>query len=286
MPSHHLSLSLPGGRTRVCIHGDGPALLWAHGVFFPIDVDDRSTLGRVLSSTRDFTVIRWDARGHGQSEAGPDGAAHRWDRMANDVLALADALSLDRFAAGGISMGAAVTLHAALAAPERVAAMLLFALPTAWTTRPAEQERYRSLLGLGSSDALADFVTRDLDEAFGGAPLAPALAAMVSELRSAPWTATSRVIEGAAESDMPPLARLAALRVPTLLRPWPNDTGHPLSTAEALAAALPKAHLALLDSFDDEAGMRAALEELRLRAEGLAPPPGLPVDGAAPARPG
>jgi pimeloyl-ACP methyl ester carboxylesterase len=55
--------------------------------------------------------------------------------MARDVLELCDELGLEDVALGGISMGAAVALHAALLAPARVRAMLLFAPPTAWETR-------------------------------------------------------------------------------------------------------------------------------------------------------
>jgi pimeloyl-ACP methyl ester carboxylesterase len=265
LPSFDRLIDLPGGRgpVRVRARGDGPPLIWSHGIFFPIDVDDESTLGRVLGDVPGFTVIRWDARGNGRTPAAPTDDDHRWDRLGDDVLAIADALGLDRFAAGGISMGAAVTLYAALKAPERVAAMLLLALPTAWDTRPPEQDRYRDLLALGSSEALAAHVQDDLDNAFAEGTLPASLRAMVAHLRAADWTALTRVITGASRSDMPDRVELAALRVPALLRPWPNDTGHPLSTAEALHAALPSADLGLLQSFDDEDGMRAALATLR-----------------------
>lgn len=256
------TLALDGGEVRVRISGEGPPLLWSHGVFFPIEVDDESTLGRVLRDVPGFTVIRWDARGHGASPPGPSHEAHRWDRMGRDVVAIADALGLERFHAGGISMGAAVTLHAALLAPERVSSLLLFALPTAWETRPAEQVRYRELLRFGGPAALAAHVQEDLDAIFPPGSLPASLAAMVRWMRGASWTALERIIAGAAESDMPPLAALAALRVPTLLRPWPNDSGHPLGTAETLAAHLPRADLELLGGFDDEAGIRRAFAAL------------------------
>jgi 3-oxoadipate enol-lactonase len=264
-------VDLPRGPVRVKVRGEGPPLLWSHGVFFPIDVDDRSTLGRVLEDAPGFTVVRWDARGHGSTPPAATAGEHRWDRLGDDVLALADALGFDRFAAGGISMGAAVTLHAALTAPSRVASMLLLALPTAWETRPPEQQRYRDLLAFGSPGALADHVQEDLDALFPEGSLPDSLRAMVSHLREATWTALERVIVGASESDMPGKPDLAKLRIPALLRPWPNDSGHPLSTAEALAAALPGADLALLASFDDEAGMRAALATLLGMCEGLPP---------------
>lgn len=258
-------IDLPRGSVRVRVRGEGPPLIWSHGVFFPVDVDDESTLGRVLSDLDGFTVIRWDARGHGRTPAAATAAEHRWDRLGDDVLALADALGLDRFAAGGISMGAAVTLHAAVKAPARIEAMMLLAMPTAWETRPAEQQRYRDLLAFGSPEAIAAHVQEDLDAIFTPDTLPASLRAMVAHLRGAEWAALERVITGAAQSDMPDKATLAALHVPALLRPWPNDSGHPMSTAEALAATLPHADMVLLGGFDDEPGIRGALADLRGR---------------------
>lgn len=258
-------LDLPRGPMRVRVRGEGPPLLWSHGVFFPLDVDDHSTLGRVLDDLPGFTVVRWDARGYGRTPPAEAWGDHRWDRMGDEVLAVADALGFDRFLAGGISMGAAITLHAALAAPARFVAQLLFALPTGWETRPAEQVRYRELLGFGTSHALAAHVREDLERLFPGGPLPAPLAAMVDELARASWTALERVIVGAAESDLPDRDAFAAFRTPTLVRAWPDDVGHPFSSVEALAAAVPHARCAVIDGFDDEAGIRAAFAELSLR---------------------
>lgn len=260
-------LDLPsGGRVRVRVRGEGPPIVWCHGVFFPIEVDDHSTLGRVLCDVPDMKVVRFDARGHGESPPGDSALAHRWDTMAEDVLGIADALGLDTFALGGISMGSAVALGAALRSPSRVRAMLLVAPPTAWATRPPEQSRYRELYALGSSEAVAARHEQELAAVFGSA-VPPALVAMIVGIRKTPWTALSRVLAGAAESDMPSASALATLRVPVLVRPWPDDAGHPLSTAEALAATLPLASHAVLSSFDDAPGMRAAFAALHTLLE-------------------
>jgi hypothetical protein len=162
--------------------------------------------------------------------------------------------------------------------PARMAALLLLALPTAWETRPPEKQRYRDLLAFGSPEALAAHVQEDLDALFPGGPLPASLRAMVEHLRAASWTALTRVIEGAAASDMPGRDALAGLHVRTMIRPWPGDSGHPLSTAEALAAVLPEADMSLLGGFDDEAGIRGALAELRQVCAGL---PAAPVSPSA-----
>ena len=77
------------------------------------------------------------------------------------------------------------------------------------------------------------------------------------------------MIAGAAASDLPDKAALARLGTRVLLRPWPDDVGHPLSTAEALAATLPNADTVMLGGFDDEPGIRQALHDLRRRCDGV-----------------
>jgi pimeloyl-ACP methyl ester carboxylesterase len=52
-------------------------------------------------------------------------------------------------------MGAAVALHAAVAAPERIDALVLMIPPTAWTTRAAQASRYRASADLAEREGLA-----------------------------------------------------------------------------------------------------------------------------------
>jgi pimeloyl-ACP methyl ester carboxylesterase len=71
-----------------------------------------------------FRVVAMDQRGHGDSDPASDGDYGR-EAMADDVVRLADALAIERFAVVGMSMGA---VHAALAAvrhPARVRGLVL-----------------------------------------------------------------------------------------------------------------------------------------------------------------
>ncbi|MFB4263030.1 alpha/beta fold hydrolase [Nonomuraea sp. GTA35] len=65
-------------------------------------------------------VIRYDWRGHGRSGDAAGEVCHH-----EDLLALMDALDVDRAALVGCSMGGAYAVEAALAAPGRVAALAL-----------------------------------------------------------------------------------------------------------------------------------------------------------------
>jgi pimeloyl-ACP methyl ester carboxylesterase len=64
-----------------------------------------------------------DLRGHGRSTMTATGFTFR--QLASDVVALLDVLSVGRFKAIGMSLGAKIMLHVATLQPERVEAMVL-----------------------------------------------------------------------------------------------------------------------------------------------------------------
>jgi pimeloyl-ACP methyl ester carboxylesterase len=104
-----------GGSIHAVEAGSGPPIVLVHGV----------TLS-VLTWARQFTglegthrVIAIDQRGHGRSVAGTDG--YRFDRMAEDVLDVLDALDVEQGVLVGHSMGGMVSLTAAIGQPGRLA---------------------------------------------------------------------------------------------------------------------------------------------------------------------
>ena len=81
----------------------------------------------VADLARHYRVIVPDLRGHGRSTNPSGEFSHR--QSAEDVLALAGSLGIDRFRAMGISSGGMALLHVAVNAPERIQSLVLIGTP-------------------------------------------------------------------------------------------------------------------------------------------------------------
>lgn len=103
-------------------------------------------------------VVRYDWRGYGESDDAAGEYSHH-----RDLLALLDALDIEKAVLVGCSMGGAYALDVALAAPERVAGLVLicsglsgYRWPDSLTTYVAEQVR-----SVVPADRLAAYDRRD-----------------------------------------------------------------------------------------------------------------------------
>ncbi|MBX6321076.1 MAG: alpha/beta fold hydrolase [Rhodospirillaceae bacterium] len=127
-------LLLPGGhRLAYVVEGAGPPLVLISGLGGKAAFWDRVA----PRLARRFTVIRHDQLGTGASDAPL--IDYSIDQMAGDVLALMDALGVERAHVVGHSTGGAIAQTLALDAPARVGRLVLSAT---WT----RADRYLRLL--------------------------------------------------------------------------------------------------------------------------------------------
>lgn len=112
-------------RDAVTLHGQadghGPTVLLLHGL--------TATRRYVLHGSRaieraGYRVVSYDARGHGESTPSPDDD-YAYPTLADDALAVLDAVGAERAVLMGSSMGSATAIAVALAHPERVAALVI-----------------------------------------------------------------------------------------------------------------------------------------------------------------
>jgi 3-oxoadipate enol-lactonase len=119
--------------------------------------------------------------------------------------------------------------------------------PTAWATRAAQVDRYRSIADLvlaGEHDLLIA----------GNAAVPPPdpfvddprwRDRFVELLGSSDPERLSRVFRGAGTADLPAEDEIARIDVPTLILAWTGDPGHPMATAARLQELMPHAELAV-----------------------------------------
>jgi len=98
---------------------DRPVLVLSHS----IGTDLGMWAPQVEDLLPHFQVLRYDTRGHGASDVSP--GEYSVERLGRDVLGLADALKVPRFAFCGLSLGGAVGQWLALNAPDRVTGLVL-----------------------------------------------------------------------------------------------------------------------------------------------------------------
>jgi pimeloyl-ACP methyl ester carboxylesterase len=115
--------------------GSGPPVVLVHGL--PGSAYDWGALPLRLNAAG-FRVIRFDRLGYGHSSRRPAGAHFGMFDNARDLLALLDALELERAVLVGWSYGGGIAQLTALTAPHRVARLVLVAtVGPAWAG-PAE----------------------------------------------------------------------------------------------------------------------------------------------------
>jgi len=209
--------------------GSGPVLVFSHGFLM-----DRTMYAPQIEALRArYRCISWDQRGFG--ETGPVAAAFSYWDSAKDALGLIDALGIAQATFIGLSQGGFLSMRAALLAPQKVKALVLFSTRAGLDTDETEQ----NFLGLkaewtahGAAN-VAGFLGNVL---VGGAPA-----------DQAPWQAKWAAMSKDAlahpidtlvgRDDLTP--RLAEIAQPAIVFHGDADSAIDIGFGEALAKGLP-----------------------------------------------
>ena len=101
----------------------GPSLLLHHG--FTQNLYSWHMKGYVKGLGGCFRLILFDARGHGQSDKPHKAEAYEMNHRVNDILAILDALKIERTHFFGYSMGGRIGFNLAQQAPERLHKLII-----------------------------------------------------------------------------------------------------------------------------------------------------------------
>jgi non-heme chloroperoxidase len=221
------------------VRGRGsPTLVFIHGW-----AGSRATF-RTTVELLDLTATRaiaFDLRGHGDSGCGTGSFDHQ--RIAGDVLSLADEEDVDDFVVVGFSVGAQLAQWISAEAPRRVAGQILI---SGWpaTPVPLAPGMVQEWCGLaGKADALTDL--------FRAQTTNPVNEETLRELGSEAAKATRSALEGmlVACASASFADRLPTLSTPTLIIGGLHDETMPGPVLrDAVAAPLTHGRIALLDA--------------------------------------
>jgi pimeloyl-ACP methyl ester carboxylesterase len=222
-------------------HGDGVPVVLLHG--FPLSAEIWTPIRTALEQAA--RLVTPDLRGFGSSDK-PEGD-YGMETLADDVVRLADRLEIERFVVGGHSMGGYVALRLASRHPGRLAGFVLISSragadsPEGRVRREAAVER----IGRGEAAAFLDEFVPNLV----GPSTRQRAPRLLAELRALAGEVPDHVLAGclAGMRDRPDSsAVLARLDVPALVIAGQEDGLVPPDEARAMAAALPRARLAVI----------------------------------------
>jgi 3-oxoadipate enol-lactonase len=188
-----------------------------------------------------YRVLRCDTRGHGESPA-PHGPYAMAD-LVDDQLAVLDELAIERASFLGLSMGGAVCMLLAATAPKRVDRLVLcstapkFGDPDAWRERAAtvRSEGTEALADMAMERWFTPEFTSEEPEQVAG------IRAIFTATDAEGYAACCDAISGWDFDD-----RLAEITAPTMVIAGQRDPTVPPERAQALAAGIRGAALAII----------------------------------------
>ncbi|MFC8424032.1 3-oxoadipate enol-lactonase [Streptomyces sp. NPDC057236] len=179
-------------------------------------------------------VVRWDLPGHGGSAAGLIGPGATVGDLAGLVLALADALGIERFAYAGVSLGGAVGLHLAVHHPDRLSSLAVICSSAHFNGAEPWRERAARVRGGGLAELAQGADARWFTSGF-------TVPGLVRDHREADPEAYAACCDALAAFDL--RDRLAEVSVPTLLVAGREDPATPPEHLREIADAVPDAAL-------------------------------------------
>jgi 3-oxoadipate enol-lactonase len=198
---------------------------------------------QVPAFRKKYRVLHYDSRGHGQSSSTP--GPYSIEQLAKDVLALLDALHLERVHFCGLSMGGIIGMWLGAHAPERLNHLVLCNTAAKIGTTEAWNARIEAVRKNGMKSIASAVVERWFTPAFR--QNAPATIAntlkMLEETNPDGYAACC-----AAVRDFDFREQVSKIRLPTLVISGAHDPATPPADGRFLARQIPGARYVELNA--------------------------------------
>jgi 3-oxoadipate enol-lactonase len=180
-----------------------------------------------------FRVVRYDKRGHGLSESGPD--RDEIADYARDLAALLDAIEIGRAAIVGISIGGIIAQELYRQRPELVAALVLCDTGAKIGTDESWDERIAAV-EIGGVESIADPILERWFTADFRAGRAPEFAGFRAMLTRTPKQSYLAACGALKRADLRPYA--GRIEAPTLCLVGDQDGSTPVALVRETAALI------------------------------------------------
>lgn len=240
MPTFTSTISTSGGAFRVRSDGpeDAPVLVFSNSLGTTLEMWD----AQAARFAREWRVLRYDTRGHGGSvvSSGP----YHLEQLGNDVVALLDAMDIERISFCGISMGGLTGLWLGVNAPDRLERLAVcnsaakIGTAEGWLSRAALVRSHgaAAMLELASSAP-----SRWFTDAFAAAK-ADTVQRAQGWLSGIAPAGYASCCEALAQADL--RAAIVSIATPTLLIAGSEDPVTTVADAQVMQAAITGAQLA------------------------------------------
>ncbi len=219
------SVKLADGEVNYRLDGpvDAPVLVLSNSLGTTLEMWD----AQVPTFSERFRVLRYDTRGHGGSTVTP--GPYSIEQLGRDVLDLVDALGIDRFAFGGLSMGGLIGQWLGINTGERLTRLVICNTGAKIGTDEVWNERIDSVLQ-GGEQAMRDMRDASVARWFtpGFAAQQPVVVDRITQM-VANTSPAGYAANCAAVRDADYREQLGEIKVPTLIVCGSQD---PVTTAE------------------------------------------------------
>jgi len=198
---------------------------------------------QVAALTQHFRLVRYDRRGHGQS--GVPKGPYNMEMLGRDVLAVLDALKIDKINWCGLSMGGMVGMWLGANAPQRIKRLILSNTSAYFADKEIWNGRIKTVREKGLASIVGGTMERWFTQGFRERE--PNKIAWLSEMFLA-TDPEGYIACGEAVRDMDHREIIKSITAPTLVIAGRHDPATTVEHGEFIRSRIPGASMTVLDA--------------------------------------